>query len=196
MRSSSRDSIRRQFRSRGPSVSGLKSARTERPNHASRRGHSSGAFMASACSCNDSSGRARLACRRSPARVALRAPHRGHHARSRPHGARAGRRIGMAVSVLFFHRTWPHPLRQVQARHRQAHRPAAAFANPDHVSIVTHNYRWRVSRPKAIRNTTIWKGRWPKLLSSRCRRSPLPVISVARPRTEGRMPGSSRDNIQ
>jgi len=66
----------------------------------------------------------------------------------------------VVVPVLFCHRTRPGRLRAVPARLCQAHlqsaspkwdfddatfeRSAAAFDNPDHVSIVIHNYRWRL----------------------------------------------------
>ncbi len=40
-------------------------------------------------------------------------------------------------------------------------RSAASFDNPDHVSIVIHNYRWRLAWPKARRNMMIWKNGSP-----------------------------------
>jgi len=36
-------------------------------------------------------------------------------------------------------------------------RSAASFNNPDHVSIVIHNYRWRLGLAEGKRNMTIWK---------------------------------------
>src|SRR5262245_21336427 len=65
----------------------------------------------------------------------------------------------MVVPVLFCHRTRPRRLRQIPARVFETHlaaspkwqfddatfdRSAASFDNPDHVSIVIHNYRWRL----------------------------------------------------
>jgi pimeloyl-ACP methyl ester carboxylesterase len=40
-------------------------------------------------------------------------------------------------------------------------RTAASFDNPNHVSIVIHNYRWRPAWPKASRNTPSWKSGLP-----------------------------------
>jgi hypothetical protein len=67
----------------------------------------------------------------------------------------------MVVSVLFRNRTRPGWLRQIPARLAKLiwqiaspkwgfddatfDRSAAAFDNPDHISIVIHNYRWRLS---------------------------------------------------
>jgi pimeloyl-ACP methyl ester carboxylesterase len=42
-------------------------------------------------------------------------------------------------------------------------RTAASFDNPDHVSLVIHNYRWRLTWLKASRNMTILKGGLPKV---------------------------------
>jgi pimeloyl-ACP methyl ester carboxylesterase len=36
-------------------------------------------------------------------------------------------------------------------------RTAAAFDNPDHVDIVIHNYRWRLSLARESRSTATWK---------------------------------------
>jgi pimeloyl-ACP methyl ester carboxylesterase len=72
-------------------------------------------------------------------------------------------------------------------------RSAAALANPDHVAIVIHNYRWRLDWQRANRNMTTWKGGWPRLRSSRCRPSPWKGMPTAhRIPTPAPMPGSSR----
>jgi len=67
----------------------------------------------------------------------------------------------MVVPVLPRHGAWAGRLREIPARLRQTHlaagspkwnfddatfdRSAASFDNPDHVAIVTHNYRWRLA---------------------------------------------------
>jgi pimeloyl-ACP methyl ester carboxylesterase len=55
-------------------------------------------------------------------------------------------------------------------------RTAASFDNPDHVSIVIHNYRWRLGLAEASRNMTIWKGDWPLVRSFPCPQLPLKVM--------------------
>ena len=37
---------------------------------------------------------------------------------------------------------------------------AAAFDNPDHVTIVVHNYRWRLALADGDPNMTIWRTSW------------------------------------
>ena len=58
-------------------------------------------------------------------------------------------------------------------------RTAAAFTNPDHVDIVIHNYRWRLSWRPVSRNTTTWTAAWPPIRRSACRPSPSAVTSTA-----------------
>jgi hypothetical protein len=66
----------------------------------------------------------------------------------------------MVVPILFRHGTRPGRLREIPARFAKLiwqiaspkwdfadatfDRSAASFENPDHVSIVIHNYRWRL----------------------------------------------------
>ena len=59
-------------------------------------------------------------------------------------------------------------------------RSAASFDNPDHVSIVIHNYRWRLGLAKARRNMTTWKSGSPNSRSSPCPPSPLKAMPMAR----------------
>jgi pimeloyl-ACP methyl ester carboxylesterase len=71
-------------------------------------------------------------------------------------------------------------------------RSAAAFDNPDHVSIVIHNYRGGLAWLKASRNTTISKSGLPRVRSSPC--PPLPskaMPMVRRTRTPAPMPRNS-----
>ena len=76
-------------------------------------------------------------------------------------------------------------------------RSAASFDNPDHVSIVIHNYRWRLAWPKANRNTTIWKSGLPKVRSSPCPPLPMKAMPTARrTRTPAPMPRNSRASIR
>jgi hypothetical protein len=42
-------------------------------------------------------------------------------------------------------------------------RNARSFDNPDHVSIVIHNYRWCLGLAEGEPNTTIWKSGLPKV---------------------------------
>jgi len=49
-------------------------------------------------------------------------------------------------------------------------RSAAAFDNPDHVSIVIHNYRGRLGLAEGDRNMTIWKSGLPARFASRWQR--------------------------
>ena len=49
-------------------------------------------------------------------------------------------------------------------------RSAAAFDNPDHVSIVIHNYRGRLGLAEGERNMTIWKSGLPARFASRWQR--------------------------
>ena len=59
-------------------------------------------------------------------------------------------------------------------------RSAASLDNPDHVSIVIHNYRWRLGSLKASRSMTIWRSGLPRARSSRCRRSRSKVMPMVR----------------
>ena len=47
-------------------------------------------------------------------------------------------------------------------------RSAASFDNPDHVAIVIHNYRWRLSLAAGRPNTTSWRSGLPSFPLSRC----------------------------
>ncbi len=72
-------------------------------------------------------------------------------------------------------------------------RSAAAFDNPDHVSIVIHNYRWGLDWLMASRNMTSWNSGSLKLRPSPC---PLLLLKampmVHHTRTPVPMPGNSR----
>jgi hypothetical protein len=74
-------------------------------------------------------------------------------------------------------------------------RSAAAFDNRDHVSIVVHNYRWRLASLKARPSMTIWKNALPWDRSSPCPPLPLRVTPMAHHiRTQALMPRSLRAN--
>lgn len=76
-------------------------------------------------------------------------------------------------------------------------RSAAAFDNPDHVSIVIHNYRGGSVWPKASPCMTDWNGSLPQVRSLACPPSPLKVTpTVHRTRTPVRMPGNSQANTR
>ena len=71
-------------------------------------------------------------------------------------------------------------------------RAAAAFGNPDHVSIVLRD-RWRLSLAKGSHNMTSWKRGLQKVRSSPC--PPLPskaMPTVHHARTAAPTPGRSR----
>ena len=76
-------------------------------------------------------------------------------------------------------------------------RSAAAFDNPDHVSIVTTTTAGGSAWPQGSRNTTIWKSGLPKARPSRCQPLPWKAMRMA-PRTRPRvpMPRNSRANIR
>jgi pimeloyl-ACP methyl ester carboxylesterase len=59
-------------------------------------------------------------------------------------------------------------------------RSAAAFDNADHVSIVIHNYRWRLGLAEG-EVTTIWKSSSPTAPSSPCQQSPSKVMPMVLP---------------
>lgn len=64
-------------------------------------------------------------------------------------------------------------------------RSAVSFDNPDHVDIVTSNYRWRLGSLRASRNTTRWKSGLPGARSSqspRSRSKGMPTVHRVRKR--------------
>ena len=76
-------------------------------------------------------------------------------------------------------------------------RTAASFKNPDHVSIVIHNYRWRLGLAEASRNIPIWKSGLPNFRSSpypRLRSREMPMARRVRKRLPMRR--NSRANIR
>ena len=77
-------------------------------------------------------------------------------------------------------------------------RSAASFDNPDHVSIVIHNYRWRLSLAEGDTQYDDSRSDLPKVRSSQCPPSPLMVIPMALrlPRTAHLTPRSSRANAR
>jgi pimeloyl-ACP methyl ester carboxylesterase len=75
-------------------------------------------------------------------------------------------------------------------------RSAAAFDNPDHVSIVIHNYRWRLGLAEGDPQT-IWKSGSPKVRTSPCPRLLLKAMPMVHPtRTPVPMPGNSRADMR
>ena len=75
-------------------------------------------------------------------------------------------------------------------------RTAEAFNNPDHVDIVIHNYRWRLSLAKGEARYDHLENKLFEAPLSLCRRSRSPAISTARLRAEQPMPGNFRENIR
>ena len=72
-------------------------------------------------------------------------------------------------------------------------RSAASLANPDHVSIVIHNYRWRLGLAEGEPSTRSWRRGSPRLRASPFRRSRSKAMPTARPiPILAAMPGSSR----
>ncbi len=69
-------------------------------------------------------------------------------------------------------------------------RTAASFDNPDHVSIVIHNYRWRLGLAEG-------EPKYDEARSSPCPPLPLKVMPMARHTpTAAPMPGNSRANMR
>src|SRR6266513_4701038 len=65
-------------------------------------------------------------------------------------------------------------------------RTAASFNNPDHVSIVIHNYRWRLSLAKGERRYDDLEQKLSHAPVITVPLSPLRATSMARPRTDDR----------
>ena len=72
-------------------------------------------------------------------------------------------------------------------------RSAASFDNPDHVSIVIHNYRWRLGLAEGEPQYETWRSGSRKVRSSPCRPSPSKATPMAlRIQTQAPTQGSSR----
>jgi pimeloyl-ACP methyl ester carboxylesterase len=72
-------------------------------------------------------------------------------------------------------------------------RTAASFDHPDHVSIVIHNYRWRLGLAEGEPPYDALNSGWPKGRSSPCPPSPWKGMPMGRrTRTPVRMPRNSR----
>jgi len=96
-----------------------------------------------------------------------------------------------------------HVVGRGQRRERRAQavciaypRTAASFNNPDHVSIVIHHYRWRLSLAEGEPRYDIWNGNCSKVPVSPCLQSPLPVIATVRPLMERRIVARARANMR
>jgi len=75
-------------------------------------------------------------------------------------------------------------------------RTAASFNNPDHVSIVIHNYRWRLSLAKGERRYDDLEQKLSHAPVITVPLSPLRATSMARPRTDDRTRSNSPANTR
>jgi pimeloyl-ACP methyl ester carboxylesterase len=90
-----------------------------------------------------------------------------------------GARTGVVIAAL-----WPERCRALVSV------GGYALNNPDHVSIVIHNYRWRLSLAKGAPSTTVSSRSSPGAPSLRRRQSPWRVTSTVPP-PMARLIGSS-----
>jgi hypothetical protein len=76
-------------------------------------------------------------------------------------------------------------------------RSGASFENPDHVSIVIHNYRWRLGLAEGESKMAIWRNGSPKVQSSPSPPLPSKVMPTVHPtRAPVPMPGNSQANMR